>query len=205
MRHKAKLNLFRGLWRRALNWLDGGEKADWLATAMFTLCCLYVVSLDGSWGELNVTRWSSKYRGIRTSRAAGVHMTWQMAHPPTENTDFSSGCLDTPFTSPWVYSQRLTIMICMKSTGIVISDVMLCLRAVVSHSFDLGTAIQEAHFRDAICLIWHLLLCSSNVINICRRHHIPPQWINLQEQWACHCLGERKGCCVWIHRLRCQR
>lgn len=53
-----------GLWRQALNWLDGGEKADWLAGEMFTLHCLYVVLQDGSWWGLNVARWKSKYRGI---------------------------------------------------------------------------------------------------------------------------------------------
>lgn len=62
--HKAQLNLFSGLWTQALNWLDGGEKADWLAGAMFTLRCLYVVFQDGSWWVLSVTRWKSKYRGI---------------------------------------------------------------------------------------------------------------------------------------------
>lgn len=57
-------SIFRPLWRQALNWLDVGEKADWLAGGMFTLCCLYVVLQNGSWWELNITHWKCKYRGI---------------------------------------------------------------------------------------------------------------------------------------------
>lgn len=66
-------SIFRPLWRQALNWLDVGEKADWLARVMFTLCCLYVVFQNGSWWELNITHWKSKYRGILGPSSWSLH------------------------------------------------------------------------------------------------------------------------------------
>lgn len=60
--HTKRSSIYFQASKEALNWLDGREKADWLAGA--SLCCFYVVFQDGYWWELNVTCWKSKYRGI---------------------------------------------------------------------------------------------------------------------------------------------
>lgn len=60
--HTNQSSIYFQASEEALNWLDGREKADWLAGA--SLCSFYVAFQDDYWWELNVTWWKSKYRGI---------------------------------------------------------------------------------------------------------------------------------------------
>lgn len=96
-------SIFRSLWRRALNWLDGGEEAAWLAGVMFTLRCLYVVFQIGSWRQLNVTHWRSKYRGILGPEQleSSLHGRWPTL---SSTTPISTPWLQSlTFNFPWVY------------------------------------------------------------------------------------------------------